>query len=86
MYITEIEISDLKVVQDKGRVQGFVSFQCAAGQVQLHCAVSRINRSDSRDALVTEAIRQLERMPEFRAGARSLSFAPGILVADPAAA
>ena len=86
MYITQIEVSDLQIARDNGRVQGFVSFEGATGHVQMHCAVSAATPRGGRDALVTEAIRQLGRMPEYRAGRKSLSFAPELTRTDLAVA
>ena len=86
MYITQIEVSQMQNASGQGRVSGFVSIDSDEGHVQMHCAVSDTAPSMRRDALIAEALRQLRRMPEFRTGRRDLSFAPGIMVIDPAKA
>ncbi len=89
MYITQIEVSQMTGPAGIGPATGFVSLQSDQSHVQMHCAVPDTTPVTRREALIAEALRQLGRMPEFRSGARKLSFAPevlGILAAIPAAA
>lgn len=89
MYITQIEVSQMTGPAGIGPATGFVSLQSDQSHVQMHCAVPDTTPVTRRDALIAEALRQLGRMPEFRSGARKLSFAPevlGIMATVPAAA
>lgn len=84
MHITRIEVSDLKTAMGKAR--GFVSFHCDSGSVQMHCAVPDDTDKSPRLALISEALRQLARQPEYRSGQQSFSFSKSIRDADPALA
>ncbi|CUH65153.1 hypothetical protein TG4357_01687 [Thalassovita gelatinovora] len=86
MYITQIEVSQMQGNSESGQASGFVSFDSDMGHVQMHCAVTDVTPTSCHRALISEALRQLGRMPEYRNGRRTLSFAPGILAAEPAAA
>ncbi|MDX1780395.1 MAG: hypothetical protein R3256_03655 [Thalassovita sp.] len=83
MYITHIEVSQLRGIPAAGRTSGFVSLHSEERQVQVHYAVAGIAGRAPREALITEALRQLRKMPEYRSGRRELSFAPGILAERP---
>jgi hypothetical protein len=84
MHITDIEVSDLNTKQ--GQARGFVSFKCNEGHVQMHCTIPDAGAQSPRLALISEAMRQLACMPEFRTGKRHFSFASDIRDADPALA
>lgn len=84
MHITKIEVSDLKSTE--GTARGFVSLHCEEGNVQMHCSIVDAEDRNPRLALISEALRQLARMPEFRSGRRSFSFSNSIRDADPALA
>ncbi|SEQ76143.1 hypothetical protein [Thalassovita taeanensis] len=81
MYITQIEVSDMRADSHQINTLGHVAFQTPTGQVQVDCAVRNSGNNcnnNSKLALITEALRQIARMPEYRAGRGSLSFAPGV--------
>ncbi|MEC7962405.1 MAG: hypothetical protein VX201_03945 [Pseudomonadota bacterium] len=81
MHITQIEVSDLNTA--KGEARGFVSFHCDQGNVQMHCSIPKEGLKNPRLALISEALRQLARMPEYRTGRRTFSFGTSIRDADP---
>ena len=86
MYITHIEVSRPRGGPAAGRTSGFVSLYSEERHVQVHCAVAGTAGRTAREALITEALRQLQKMPEYRSGRRELSFAPGILAENTATA
>ena len=60
MHITKIEVSDLKSTE--GTARGFVSLHCEEGNVQMHCSVTDPADRNPRLALISEALRQLDKL------------------------
>ena len=77
MFIDGIEIEGLRTSDGPARVS-FVS-----GSARVHITAMAVQAG--RAGLVADALRQLRRMPEFRAGRVPLTFAPGVLPAGCAA-
>ncbi|MCH2067197.1 hypothetical protein [Shimia sp.] len=81
MHVTEIQISNPTYRQTLGELSAVVSLSDESRDVRLHCAVQAEEdrpKGAGRLALIKEALRQLSRMPEIRAGREELSFAPGV--------
>lgn len=81
MHVTEIQISNPTYRQTLGELSAVVSLSDNTRDVRLHCAVPAQEgekKTAGRLALIREALRQLRRMPEIRAGQEELSFAPGV--------
>ena len=80
MFINAIEVTE--VPGDASFARAHVFFTSYERQIQVMCdlrgpdAESPVKR---RIALLREALRQLKRMPEFRAGRATLEFQPGLL-------
>lgn len=80
MYVNAIEVTEIP--GDASLARAHVSFTSYERQIQVMCDLRR-PEADSpvkrRIALLREALRQLKRMPEFRAGRASIEFQPGLL-------
>ncbi len=82
MYVDAIEITEIPVVETPERARASVAFMSYERQVQVMCDLREAPEASSlkrRAALVREALRQLRRMPEFRAGRTALEFRTGLI-------
>lgn len=85
MHVTDIQISNPTYRHSLGELSAIVSLCSETRDVRLLCAVPAENedrKSEGRIALVREALRQIRRMPELRAGREVLSFEPGLYGAE----
>lgn len=85
MHITKIEVSEVKPIE-RDRREGYVLFSALGRKVQVFCEVRDTEArapGDTKGSLVREAIRQIRRMPEYRAGKSRLTFEPGLIGSDP---
>ncbi len=81
MHVTEIQITNPTYRQSLGQLSAVVSLSAESRDVRLFCevpAAAERREGEGRSALIREALRQIRRMPELRAGLEKLSFAPGI--------
>lgn len=82
MFVQTVEFAGKKLV-DKGRaVVAVVLFHAENGIMQLSCRApvySNETEVSQHAALVSDAIRQISRMPEFLTGKNNLRFAPHAL-------
>ncbi|SPF79675.1 hypothetical protein [Pseudoprimorskyibacter insulae] len=83
MLIKEIEVSDLSHNDAEiGVSHAIVAFLTEDSTIHIACkAANLFARSTEvmRSSLIRDAVRQLRRMPEFRAGHRDFRFAPGLV-------
>ena len=89
MQITDIEISPAEYCPERARHMARVCLTLADRIVTLFCAVDlgeQAGPETRRDAFLGDALRQMKRMPEFRAGRTTLEIAEGLRarVAEPA--
>lgn len=85
MHVTDIQITTPTYRQTLGELSAVVSLSSEMRDVRLLCNVpAAVERraGEGRMALIREALRQISRMPEIRAGREKLSFAPGLDPAD----
>lgn len=81
MQITDIEISHAEYCPDQARHRASVCLTLADRIVTLFCSVElQGENSDEarRAAFLGDALRQMRRMPEFRAGRATLEVADGL--------
>ncbi|MEP2531512.1 hypothetical protein [Shimia sp.] len=81
MHVTDIQISNPTYRQSLGELSAVVSLSADARDVRVLCNVESQPEEEptkGRLALIRDALRQLRRMPELRAGREELSFAPGV--------
>ena len=81
MYVDAIEITEIPTEETPERARASVAFTSYERQVQVMCDLQDAPQPPRirRNALMREALRQLRRMPEFRAGRAVLEFRPGLL-------
>ena len=85
MHVVDIQISNPTYRQSLGELSAMVSLHGDARDIRLLCQVPAApekQEGEGRTALIREALRQLRRMPELRAGRETLSFAPGVCPAE----
>ncbi|TDK46297.1 hypothetical protein [Antarcticimicrobium luteum] len=84
MQITDIEISSDGYCPKQARHLAHVCLTLADRIVTLFCAVELAEETGAearRAAFLGDALRQMRRMPEFRAGRTRLEFADGLAAA-----
>ncbi|WP_299349609.1 hypothetical protein [uncultured Shimia sp.] len=82
MYVNAIEITEIPSEETPERAQASVAFLSYERQIQVVCDLREAPAAATfkrKVALMRDALRQLKRMPEFRAGRAVLEFQPGIL-------
>ena len=82
MYVTDIEITEISGDQNLTAARGSVVFMSYERQIQVLCKASdgeTQNPIKRRISLIRDGLRQLNRMPEFRAGRSEVTFGPGLL-------
>ncbi len=80
MYVDDIEITEIPTIETPERARASVAFMSYERQVQVMCDLREAPEPKKRrGALLREALRQLRRMPEFRAGRVALEFRPGLI-------
>lgn len=86
MYVTDIEITEIPQVTDIGAEMGAttssVVFMSYERQIQVLSSIQDATQSNPvkrRLAFMRDALRQLNRMPEFRAGRAEIQFGPGLI-------
>jgi hypothetical protein len=83
MLIKNIEVQDVAQLDPtNGDAQGIVAFFTEDSIIHIACrSPNLISRSADalRRHLINDGVRQLARMPEFRAGRTQFSFAPGLV-------
>ncbi|KPA20063.1 hypothetical protein shim_40230 [Shimia sp. SK013] len=85
MYVTDIQITNPTYRQTLGELSAVVSLCSSERDVRLLCNVPAAHErreGEGRLALIRDAMRQISRMPEIRAGREELSFAPGLMPRD----
>ncbi|WP_204112302.1 hypothetical protein [Shimia biformata] len=82
MLVTSVEFAGKKLVNKGNAVVAVVLFHAESGILQLSCKAP-VHEGESEvsqyAALVSDAIRQIGRMPEYLTGKQSLRFAPDAL-------
>lgn len=78
MHITQIEIAGMFEDEAEQSTRAHVAFYAQDRQVHIDCTVSERKGPTLAKRLISEAIRQMRRMPEFRGGRGELSFEPGL--------
>lgn len=82
MFVDDIEINEIPINETPERARASVSFMSYERQVQVMCDLHEAPEPSSmkrRVALMRDALRQLRRMPEFRAGRAALEFRTGLI-------
>lgn len=82
MLIKSIEVRGFaRKDPETGEAEGIVAFMTEDATIHLTCRSAFLPRSAEtlRRRLINDAVRQLQRMPEFRAGHKQFSFAPGLV-------
>ena len=82
MYITHIDIAGLSVESQDSMIRAHVAITSGQGRVLLDCRIpdTPMEPALRKSAVLTEAIRQLRRMPEYRSGKREIEMAEGLLI------
>ncbi len=78
MYITQINIAESTPSAPGQPWQGLVALFSGDHCINLSCTASGPDPATRRAAFVSEALRQLRRMPEYRTGRHRVDLAPGL--------
>ncbi|WP_296761563.1 hypothetical protein [Sediminimonas sp.] len=78
MYFTRIDMPEFALPAQPGAALAGVGRGISGGCVHLHCTARSTDRTARCEALVNDALRQLQRMPEFRRGGHDITLAPGL--------
>jgi len=78
MYITQINIAEATATTPGQPWEGLVALFGGDRCINLSCTASEPDPATRRTAFVVDALRQLRRMPEYRAGHRRIDVAPGL--------
>ena len=76
MHVLQAEVSDFLRTDGRGRKMGVVTFHSDKKSISVECDVDQTPAANLRTHLITEAMRQLARMPEFRLNPRTITFDP----------
>lgn len=86
MLVTDIEITNYHYCHESCQHQALVSMTLQNHVVTMMCQVDLPDDEPELSraaALVSEATRQMHRMPEFRAGQKALEFAKNLISCAP---
>ena len=83
MYIDSVEFTDIRTDAAKGRARALCTLHSDQGTTQLMVRTDLAEGQDTgaaalRPALFADAIRQMVRMPEFRAGLRQIGLSASL--------
>ena len=82
MIVKRIDVTPIQDFTPETGGTGKVAFITDAGDVIFDCQVKPGRDADKRNpmtALISEALRQVKRMPEYRISKSYMKFAPGVL-------
>lgn len=82
MLVQRIEVNPTQNITPETGGRGQVAFVTEMGDMMFECHVKPGRSPEKRNptlALISEALRQAKRMPEYRISKSFLSFAPGVL-------
>jgi hypothetical protein len=85
MIVKRIDVTPLQEFTPETGGAGKVSFVTDTGDVIFDCQIKPGRDADKRNpvtALISEAMRQVKRMPEYRISKSYMKFAPGVLPED----
>ncbi|MGH1576018.1 hypothetical protein [Planktotalea sp.] len=85
MIVKRIDITPTKEFTPETGGAGKVSFITDTGDVIFDCQIKPGHEAEKRNpvvALISEAMRQVQRMPEYRISKSYMKFAPGVLPAE----
>ena len=82
MIVKRIDVTSTHAFSPEAGGSGKVAFVTDAGDLIFECAVAPGRGADKRNpelALITDAMRQVRKMPEYRISKSYMKFAPGVL-------
>ena len=82
MIVKRIEVTPIQEFTPETGGTGKVSFISDSGDMIFDCQVKQGRKAEKRKlllAFVSEAMRQVQRMPEYRISKSYVKFAPGVL-------
>ncbi len=85
MIVKRIDITPIKEFTPETGGAGMVSFITDTGDVIFDCQIKPGREAEKRNpvvAFISEAMRQVQRMPEYRISKSYMKFAPGVLPAE----
>lgn len=85
MIVKRIDITPIQEFTPETGGAGKVSFITDTGDVIFDCQIKPGREAEKRNpvvAFITEAMRQVQRMPEYRISKSYMKFAPGVLPAE----
>ena len=85
MIVKRIDITPIQEFTPETGGAGKVSFVTDTGDVIFDCQIKPGREAEKRNpvvAFISEAMRQVQRMPEYRISKSYMKFAPGVLPAE----
>ena len=85
MIVKRIDITPIQEFTPETGGAGKVSFITDTGDVIFDCQIKPGREAEKRNsvvAFISEAMRQVQRMPEYRISKSYMKFAPGVLPAE----
>ena len=85
MIVNRIEVTPIQEFTPETGGAGKVSFITDTGDVVFDCQIKPGREAEKRNpvvAFISEAMRQVQRMPEYRISKSYMKFAPGVLPAE----
>ncbi len=85
MIVKRIDITPIQEFTPETGGAGKVAFITDTGDVIFDCQIKPGQEAEKRNsvvAFITEAMRQVQRMPEYRISKSYMKFAPGVLPAE----
>lgn len=85
MIVKRIDITPIQEFTPEAGGTGKVSFVTDTGDVIFDCQIKPGREAHKRNpvvAFIAEAMRQVQRMPEYRISKSYMKFAPGVLPAE----
>ena len=85
MIVKRIDVTSIQDFTPETGGAGKVSFVTDTGDIIFDCQIKPGREAEKRNpvvAFISEAIRQVQRMPEYRISKSYMKFAPGVLPAE----
>ena len=85
MIVNRIEVTPIQEFTPETGGAGKVSFITDTGDVVFDCQIKPGREAEKRNpvvAFISEAMRQVQRMPEYRISKSYMKFEPGVLPAE----
>lgn len=85
MIVKRIDVTSIHDFTPETGGEGKVSFVTDTGDIIFDCQIKPGREAEKRNsvvAFISEALRQVQRMPEYRISKSYMKFAPGVLPAE----